>query len=404
MNSLDAAISAQLNSLKANMGNPHLPPRPGLLLPPGLPGLLTAMSAPAAMTGLTAPMPQALPAVPQMPGPTAPSTPMLSVAVSNLPFRYQLQEGDLRETCQRWGTLQTVSIYRDGGREVGVVVFADAIDAADCQRQLNGTSCSFEGAAGGAQGTLAVLLGPPEQLAPKIAATAPAPEVAPMALPPGGFAPQGLQPMGTGGPPMGMQGAMAKGADAMKGNGKMDMFPPHLNGKGASAAAASFPPWSCKVVVHAERLHPEFPIVQKIVGQNGMNVEHIRNQATCQVEVRGQRSGTLDPSTGQELPEPMFVWLASEAPEAGAAALEMVRDLLGSVYDEHGQWCTQHNLQWNQNIEPTIIEQPHLQAGPPLGQGPPPGHEFPPGDYGAVKGKGDKSQDSSYGKGPYFQG
>mmetsp|Transcript_29594 Transcript_29594/g.47653 ORF Transcript_29594/g.47653 Transcript_29594/m.47653 type:complete len:400 (+) Transcript_29594:140-1339(+) len=399
MNSLDAAITAQLTSLKANMGNPQLPPRPGMLLPGGFPGLLTGLSAPAAMTALAGTLPQALPTampqMPQMPGSLTPSTPIMSIAVNDLPFVYQLQEADLRETCQRWGTLQTVSVYRDGGREVGVVVFADAIDAADCQRQLNNAPCTFDGVAGGAQGVLSVVLGSPEQLAPPMPkmlhGTAPTPEVAPMGV----FPPQGM-------PPMALQGALAKGADALKGKGKMDMFPPQLNGKGAPAV--SFPPWSCKVIVHAERLHPEFPIVEKIVGVNGMNAEHIRSQANCQVEVRGARSGTIDSRTGQELPEPMFVWLASEAPEAGAAALEMVRDLLGSVYDEHGQWCTQHNLQWNQSIEPTIVENPHLQEGPPLGQGPPPSQELPPGDYGSFKGKGDKSQDGGYGKGPYFQG
>merc|ERR1719160_1809193 len=110
------------------MGNPGAPPGFG---PGGM--------APAA----AAPPPQAAPQL--GPGPPAgPNTAvLLSVAVDSLPFRYQLQEADLREMCQRWGTVQSTHVYRDGGREVGVIVFADAIDAADCQRQINGHRCTF---------------------------------------------------------------------------------------------------------------------------------------------------------------------------------------------------------------------------------------------------------------------
>lgn len=92
----------------------------------------------------------------------APSGPaVVSCALDGLPCRYQLSEADVRETFQRWGPLQSAQIYREGAREVGVVIFVDRVDATDAQRQLNGHASTFEG---GATASLVVILGPPEQL------------------------------------------------------------------------------------------------------------------------------------------------------------------------------------------------------------------------------------------------
>ncbi|CAK0883736.1 unnamed protein product, partial [Prorocentrum cordatum] len=87
-------------------------------------------------------------------------------------------QADLRETFQRWGALQSVQVNREGAREVGVVTFAEAIDASDAQRQLHGQICNFEGAAG----ALAVVAGAPELLSPPVPRPAPTPVPAP-ALP-----------------------------------------------------------------------------------------------------------------------------------------------------------------------------------------------------------------------------
>lgn len=352
--SLDAAIIGQLQSLK--QANPMMGalPRPGQPNP-GVPGM-PPMIAPGGFPGMPPPMaPQMAQGLP----PPGTNTSLLSVAVNNLPFRYQLNEADLREMCQRWGQLNAVHIYRDGDREVGVMVFADPIDAADCQRQLNGHTCDFQGPGGPAQGSLAAAIGEPMQLSPPRAQMgapmAGGPMGVPMAGPPPmaalgmapgqpiNFAPQGGQQMMGG---MGFQGQPE--AASAKGNGK----------------ASGGPGWSVKVIVQAERLHPEFQTVLKICGANNMNIDHIRSQGAAAVELRGQRSGTLDARTGQELPEPMYLYMAADTPESGVAALEMVKDLLGSVYDEHQQWCQQNNLQWqHENLQPHVVENPHLMEG-----------------------------------------
>jgi len=338
--SLDSQIAQQLMSLKGTMG----PPPGGAPLPP------------------MAPMPS---------GPLT-----LSAALDNLPCRYQLQEGDVRETFCRWGMLQAVTIAREGSREVAVITFADAQDALDAQRQLNGFQCQF-GATG--MGTLVVVQGGPEQL--------------------GGF--QGVMPKGMAVPGMG---------------------PPVVAQR----------PFSCKIIVQAETINPNFPTVQKIRGQGDANVEHMRTQLLCAVELRGRGSGFTEPRLGTELQEPMALWLSAERFELGGPAVEMALDLLKSVYEEYGDWCQKNGQPPPPAIVPQVIDNPveptqqpgppmpgmplpmGMNAGPPpmggmaLGppmpmQGmPPPGPPPPVGDFGpAGMGKGGCPPGGPGGKGPY---
>mmetsp|Transcript_108322 Transcript_108322/g.208200 ORF Transcript_108322/g.208200 Transcript_108322/m.208200 type:complete len:461 (-) Transcript_108322:72-1454(-) len=418
MSALDSAIAQHLQNLKA--ANPALgrlnQPGHAPFGAPGMPGSLPVTGPPPLGAHLAL---QPVPGVQTAlgPGGVAPGAgpPVLSVAVNGLPFRYVLSEADLRDMCQRWGQVQVTQIYREGAREVGVVTFAEPIDAADCQRQLNGHQCSFEGV----QGALAAVLGSPEQLSPPLhrqpggmpmpGGTLPAPGTlgaptlgiagpgqmptmggtlpmpgGPAAAPPGmtmgmdGNAqmPQmgmpGMPVPGAGGPPLigGMpaspSGSLPKSApmpmEAMMGKGKGKGAP--MNGKGSDGWPAAG--WSCKVIVQAERMHPDFPTAAKIVGNGSANVEHIRNQANCMVELRGLSSGTMEPTTGQELQEPMFLSLSSDSAQNGESALDMVKDLLGSIYEEHQKWCRTHNLRQGEGLTPEIIVQDSSStSGPP---------------------------------------
>jgi len=170
--------------------------------------------------------------------------------------------------------------------------------------------------------------------------------------------------------------------------------PSPLTGKGkgtdmwAGSDWASRPMWSCKIVVQADALHPDFPIVQKIVGNEGTNVEHIRQQTGCTVQLHGLRSATIEPD-GQEMQEPMFLSLLSEDPMNGGLALDMAQDLLKSVYDDHATWCQQRGLGMPPEVRPTIYLN-EGSVGPPIGSalaqpGPPPLRDWK-GVKGDVKG------------------
>jgi len=341
-------------------GAPMLVPVPATgPLPPTLPGTLPpSMGAP----GLPGLPPVAMP-----PAPNAGAT--VSIAIDNLPFRYQLNEADLKETFQRWGTVQSVQVVRDGGREVGSVQFADQVDAQDAQKQLTGQTCTFDGT----QGTLMVVMGSPFQL------TA-APRPVPGQAGPGPVAPAG---------PLSAPSACGPGAPK---NGT----PAIGDANGAPANGHVRPAWCCKIVVEAESLHPEFPTVVRIRGEGDANVEHIRTQTKCRVQLRGRGSGTSEPETSQELPEPMFLWLTSDNAEDGKAGMEMTLDLLKSIYEGHQQWCDQNGIGHPDSIKPKVMENPEVLPGPvpgAMGQVVP-----PPQNYGPCKG-------SLPGKvpGPYFK-
>jgi len=315
----------------------------------------------------------------------------VSVAIDNLPFRYQLNEVDVRETFMRWGPVNTVQVFRDGAREVGIVNFADQVDASDAQKQLTGQTCNFESFTG----TLAVAIGGPEQLAGPMRGPAPMlnamrPGTAPMG-PPG-------MPALTAPPPGPMQGTVAKhGVPAAPAKSAGPM--PALAGPQMPALAGpqpARPTWCCKIVIEAESLHPEFPTVIRIVGEGNANVEHIRTQTKCNLQLRGRGSGYLEPESGKELPEPMFLWLWADVAENGKTALDMTQDLLKSIYEGHQQWCEQNSIMHPSFIKPKVITNPDVPSAgatpapgaapaPPVAQGQP---GYGPAKAGFPAGKG----------------
>merc|ERR1719215_1647025 len=294
-------------------------------------------------------------------------------------------ENDLRETFQKWGPLQSVQVVRDGPREVGVVTFEDQVDAADAQRQLHGYTWNFQGS----PGVMVVVLGGPEQLA---AATPLGISRAPPAFQVGGVRPGGPQQQAQAPPPppqqqqlpqapqqqqppgwqpeqqhLGSVGAVPKGfAPASRppslnaaadgaGNGSTNGFAP-------MRVATPRPEWCSKIVVQAELLHAEFPTILKILGDQNANVEHVRRETQCNVELRGRGSNFKEPD-GQELQEPLFLWLTANNVQSDKSAQEMVQDLLKSVYEEHQDWCSRHNQPLPTLSDPVPIENPDVLPG-----------------------------------------
>merc|ERR1712232_354533 len=94
------------------------------------------------------------------------------------------------------------------------------------------------------------------------------------------------------------------------------------------ASVASVPQkFSCKIIVNFEQMHPGFPTIAKIVGQGEANVKHIREAYSCTVQLRGRGSGFMEPDTGQELQERMFLELSATNRENWRNASDMAQDL-----------------------------------------------------------------------------
>jgi len=138
----------------------------------------------------------------------------------------------------------------------------------------------------------------------------------------------------------------------------------------ASGGVASPPgPWCARIYTHTERLHPDFPTALKIEGVGGANLNHIRTQnAPVKIQLRGQKSGFQEPDSNQELQDTMHLQMSSEDPVQGDCALDMVQDLLRSIYDSHNEWCQQHNQPDPGQIDPSVIRGVEWGA-PPCGPG-----------------------------------
>lgn len=306
---------------------------------------------------------------------------MLSVAISNFPFRYLLNENDLRDTFQRWGPIVSTYINREGSREVGVVIFSDSFDAADAQRQLNGQMCNLEGTAG----TLAVIHGDPRVLSPPLQPP-PMQQGPPMGMPgtmPGmGMGPP--MPMQQGGPPPSAPGplppAPQQGPPPQLGGGPLPAQPapqqpqqpqPQQPQQPPQQSQPQPPQYCCKIFVQAQDLHPEFPIAVKVMGEGRANFEHIAAHNQCTVTLRGIGSGTLEPN-GSESAEGLYVFLTSESAEHGNTAKDMVLDLLKSVYDDHKTWCQQNNLNHPDWVQAKVVVNPGPDGAPAIMDAPAP--------------------------------
>lgn len=53
-----------------------------------------------------------------------------------------------------------------------------------------------------------------------------------------------------------------------------------------------------------------FNLRAQVVGRGGDNVKYIQNETSCKVQIKGRGSGYLEPQSGQESDEPMFLHIA----------------------------------------------------------------------------------------------
>ncbi|KAH2765879.1 hypothetical protein KXW10_008318 [Aspergillus fumigatus] len=80
---------------------------------------------------------------------------------------------------------------------------------------------------------------------------------------------------------------------------------------------------------------PGFNLRAQVVGQGGAYVKHIQQKTRCKVQIKGRGSGFLEPSTGRESDEPMFLHVAGPDPNDVQAAKELCEDLLANVREQY---------------------------------------------------------------------
>ncbi|KAH7085097.1 hypothetical protein BKA63DRAFT_10727 [Paraphoma chrysanthemicola] len=74
-----------------------------------------------------------------------------------------------------------------------------------------------------------------------------------------------------------------------------------------------------------------FNLRAQVVGRGGDNVKYIQQETSCKVQIKGRGSGFMEPQSGQESEEPMYLHIAGPRPEGVARAKELCDELLEKV-------------------------------------------------------------------------
>ncbi|KAF2117717.1 hypothetical protein BDV96DRAFT_597604 [Lophiotrema nucula] len=78
-----------------------------------------------------------------------------------------------------------------------------------------------------------------------------------------------------------------------------------------------------------------FNLRAQVVGQGGANVKFVQQETSCKVQIKGRGSGFLEPNSGTESDEPMYLHIAGPRPEGVARAKELCVELLSSVKENY---------------------------------------------------------------------
>ncbi|THC99830.1 hypothetical protein EYZ11_000642 [Aspergillus tanneri] len=94
---------------------------------------------------------------------------------------------------------------------------------------------------------------------------------------------------------------------------------------------------------------PGFNLRAQVVGQGGAYVKHIQQKTRCKVQIKGRGSGFMEPNSGRESDEPMFLHVAQRSgpdPNEVKNAKELCEDLLANVREQYQRFKEnppQHN-------------------------------------------------------------
>ncbi|KAF1849959.1 uncharacterized protein K460DRAFT_422243 [Cucurbitaria berberidis CBS 394.84] len=78
-----------------------------------------------------------------------------------------------------------------------------------------------------------------------------------------------------------------------------------------------------------------FNLRAQVVGRGGDNVKYIQQETSCKVQIKGRGSGFMEPQSGQESDEPMYLHIAGPRPEGVAQAKHLCEELLEKVKTDY---------------------------------------------------------------------